>query len=679
MLNRTILLSFAAFFACAFTLSGQSPKQPMVPDSLWSIGRVTLFGLSPNDSLVLYGVTYYDLETNAGNMDLYSIRFDGGSKGVPVRLTDTPKSETNAQYRPDGKKIGYLREGKMWEMNPDGSGQRQISEISMNGFAYSPDGSRILFLQEVEFPAPGAGLRADLPKATGRIYDDLMVRHWDDWTDNRFSNIFIVGYEDGRLAGEALNIQNEPFDAPLMPFGGMEQVKWSPDGKKIAYTCKKAGGVEAATGTNSDIYLYDLETGRTENLSESLPGYDMEPVFSPNGRYIAWNSQLKAGYEADRMRIFIRDLKTKQRWEMTAGMDQNAHHPRWAPDSDRMFFISEFQGVRQIWTVNFSDKGRLSPMGKGFHDYHEIIVTKKEACAVLRSSFNEPAEIFRFTTDAGLARQVTFTNKAFMEQFEMGKLEKRTITTTDKKRMHAWVVYPPGFDPSRKYPAILYCQGGPQSMVSPSWSYRWNLQLFAAAGYIVIAPNRRGVPGFGQAWTDAIAGDWGGQAMLDLLSAIDTLKKEPFVDSTRLAAIGASYGGYSVYWLAGHHQKRFKAFISHCGVFNLESFYGSTEEIFFANHDFKGPYWQDTIPETYLHDSPHRYVQNWDTPILVVHNSNDFRVPLEQGLQAYTAARLKGVPARLLNFPDENHFVLKPQNAVLWHRTMLDWLGLYLK
>lgn len=679
MLNGTKLLFFTAFFAFSATLSGQSPKQPMVPDSLWPIGRVALFGLSPDDSLVLYGINYYDIEANAGNMDLYTIRLDGGSKGVPLRLTDTPQSEYNAQYRPDGKKIGFLRGGKLWEMNPDGSGQRQVSDIAMNGFAYSPDGSRILFIQEVEFPSPGAELRSDLPKTSGRIYDDLMVRHWDDWTDNSYSNVFIIGYEDGKLTGEPLNIQNEPYDAPLMPFGGMEQVKWSPDGKKIAYTCKKVSGVAAATGTNSDIYLYDLETGRTDNLSEFMPGYDMEPVFSPNGRFIAWNSQLEAGYEAGRMRVFIKDLKTQQRWEMTEGMDQNAHHPRWGADSDRMLFITEYLGVRQIWEVDFSNKGKLRPMTTGFNDYLEIIPTKKGTCAVLRNSFTEPAEIYRFTMDAGLAKQVTFTNKTFMEQFEMGKVEKRMITTTDQKRMHTWIIYPPNFDPSRQYPALLYCQGGPQSMVSPSWSYRWNLQLFAAAGYIVIAPNRRGVPGFGQEWTDAIAGDWGGQPMQDLLSAVDAMIKEPFVDSTRLAAIGASYGGYSVYWLAGNHQKRFKTFISHCGVFNMESFYGSTEEIFFADHDFKGAYWQEDMPETYRLDSPHKYVQNWDTPILVIHNGKDYRVPLEQGLQAYTAARLKGVPARLLCFPDENHFVLKPQNAVLWHRTMLDWLGQYLK
>ncbi|MBK7408383.1 MAG: S9 family peptidase [Saprospirales bacterium] len=424
--------------------------------------------------------------------------------------------------------------------------------------------------------------------------------------------------------------------------------------------------------------MYDLASGRTENLSEGMPGYDMEPAFSPNGRFLAWNSQERPGYEADRVRIFLFDLKTKERWEMTTTMDQNASHPKWSTDSQRIFFISEKQGVRELWGVDFSQKSKLQRLSTGFYDYLDFIPTGKNTLASLRNSQSEPPEIFRTVVETTAAKQLTFTNKDFLEKVQLGLVAKRMIQTTDNKRMHAWVVYPPDFDKEKKYPVVLYCQGGPQSMVSQSWSYRWNLQLFAAAGYIVIAPNRRGVPGFGQAWTDAISGDWGGQPMQDLLSAVDDIKREPYADSTRMAAIGPSFGGFSVYWLEGHHEGRFKAFIAHGGVFNLESFYGSTEELFFANQELGGPYWQDTIPETYLKDSPHHYVQNWDTPLLVVHNGRDYRVPLEQGLQAYTAARLMGIPSRLLSFPEENHFVTKPQNAVLWHRTMLEWLGRYL-
>lgn len=667
MPKRIYLLLFPLLLASLL-----SPAQtPMTPESLWSIGRVNLFGLSPDDSLVLYGVTYYDLETNAGNLDLYTIRLDGGSRGLPQRLTDTPASERNAQFRPDGKKIGYLLGGQLWEMNPDGSEARQVSDMPMDAFAYSPDGARILFSREQEYTLPGAGLMEDLPKTSGRIYDDLMVRHWDDWTDHHFSNLFLIGYQDGKLTGEPQAIFTGPFDAA--------EFKWSPDGKKIAYTSKKQTGVDAATGTNTDIFIYDLETGATENISEGMPGYDLEPVFSPNGRFIAWNSQERPGYEADRMRIFIRDMKTKERWEMTVGMDQNASQPRWSHDSERILFISDFQGVRQIWEVNFTEKGKLRPISGGFNDFQDIITTRKNTMAVVRSSFTEPAEIYRVTIDAGVAKQVTFTNQAFSEKYKMGKVEKKIFTTSDQKRLQAWIIYPPDFDPSKKYPTLLYLQGGPQSMISPAWSYRWNLQLFASGGYIVLAPNRRGLPGFGQEWNDAIAGDWGGQPMQDLLTAIDEFKKEPFVDADNLAALGASYGGYSAYWMAGNHQKRFKTFIAHCGVFNLESFYGSTEELFFVNQDLGGPYWQDPKPETYLLDSPHLFVDNWDSPILVIHNGRDYRVPLEQGLQAYTAARLKGLESRLLYFPDENHFVLKPQNAVLWHRTMLDWLERYLQ
>lgn len=668
------------FNTTALLLAAALPAQEglLTPEALWKIGRVSLFAVSPDDSLVLYGVNYTDLETNTGNLDLYTIRLDGGSRGTPHRLTHSPESESNACYRPDGKKIGFLREGRLWEMNPDGSNPLQVSDISMNGFAYSPDGSRLLFTREIPYPAPPDPLFSNLPKTSGKIYDDLLMRHWDSWEDDQYQTIFYTDYEDGKLSGEPVNILDQPFDSPLIPSGGMEQVQWSPDGKRIAYTCKKSKGKEAATSTDSDIYLYDLGTAKTVNLSEGMPGYDLEPVFSPSGQYIAWNSQERPGYEADRWRVFIRDLKTGQRWEMTKGMDQNARNPKWSAASDRIFFISEMNGVNEVWGVNFAAKGKLQKLSAGFNDFLDYIPTKANTFAALICSMSEPPEVYRHMVETAKSKQVTFTNADLWATMKMGKVEKRMFQTTDKKRLHSWVVYPPDFDPAKKYPAVLYCQGGPQSMVSQNWSYRWNLQIFAAAGYIVVAPNRRGVPGFGQDWTDAIAGDWGGQPMQDLLQAIDQFKKEPFVDSTRLGAMGPSFGGFSVYWLEGHHQKRFKAFIAHCGVFNLESFYGSTEEIFFANQDLGGPPWQSPMPETYLNDSPHRYVQNWDTPILIIHNGSDYRVPLEQGLQAYTAARMRDIPSRFLYFPEENHFVSKPQNAVLWHRAMLDWLGRYL-
>jgi len=673
MRNRLILLGSLLALSTS-TLLAQDTV--LTPEALWSFGQVSLLDVSPDDSLVLYGIKYNDLEKNTNTSDLYTIRLDGGSKGIPYRLTDTPEKEYNARYRPDGKKIGFLKEDKMWEMNPDGTQARQVSDISMTGFAYSPDGNRILYIQEVQYPNPADSLLAQLPKTSGQIYDGLLFRHWDTWSDDRYFNIFYIDYVDGQLKGEAVNIRPEPFDIPMG--GGMEHVDWSPDGNAIAYAFKPLSGTEAATSTNSDVFLYNLGSGKTQNLSRGMPGYDFEPVFSPDGRFIAWNSQERAGYEADRMRIFIIDLVSMEKWEMTVTMDQHARHPKWSANGDRIFFLSERNGVKELWGVNFSRKGKLQRYSTGFNDFLDYIPTGSGNLAALRNSMSQAPEIYRMVVSSSTAKQLTRTNQALLDQIKMGRVARRMIETSDQKRMHSWVIYPPDFDPEKKYPVILYCQGGPQSMVSQSWSYRWNLQIFAAEGYIVIAPNRHGLPGFGQAWTDAIIGDWGGQPMDDLFAAIDDIKKEPYADSTRMAAIGASYGGYATYWLAGNHQGRFKAFISHCGLFNIESFFASTEEIFFANNDLEGPFWQDPVPETYRKDSPHLYVQNWDTPLLVIHNGKDYRVPLEQGLQAFTAAQLMGIPSRLLYFPEENHFVSKAQNAVLWHQTMLEWLNRYL-
>ncbi len=658
------------------TSHGQQ-KGHLTPELLWQMGRVSLEDVSPDGQWVLYGITYYDIQANKGNTDLYLIAANGADKGQPRRLTHTPASEANARFHPDGHHIGYLYQGQFWVMDLNTLQAKKISEQPMEGFMWSPDGQQVLYIAEVQYDATISDRYPDLPKAQAYIIDDLMYRHWDRWEDGKYRNIFIAQFDGSRLT-DAKNIMNEPYDSPMQPFGGMEQIAWSPKGHLIAYTCKKMKGKAYATSTNSEIYLYNLATGQTRNLSEGLEGYDMEPTFSPDGRYLAWNSMATDGYESDRNRIFILDLRNGNRWEMTEGLDMNANHPHWAADGQGIYFTSERGATNHIYFVDFRKGGKLRQLTGGHYNYYDFIV-RPDYLIARRCSMSEPHELYRVVLDTGRPNAITFTNKAILDTIAMGRVQKKWVGTTDGKKMLVWVIYPPDFDPNKCYPALLYCQGGPQSTVSQFWSYRWNFQLMAAHGYIVVAPNRRGLPGFGREWNDAIAGDWGGQAMRDLLSAIDTLKQEPFIDSTRLAAVGASFGGYSVYWLAGHHQKRFKAFIAHAGLFNLESWYGTTEELFFANHDLGGPYWQKPTPETYMTDSPHRFAHNWDTPILIIHGGKDFRVPEAEGMQAFQVAQLKGIPSRLLYFPNENHWIRSPQNSLLWHRVFFDWLDQWLK
>lgn len=658
---------------------GQRPEfAKYTPELLWSLGRVSLYDVSPDGKEALYGVTKYDIGENKGYRDLYLVKTDGSSAGSPIQLTNTSGNESEACFRPDGKKIGYLLGGNLWEMNLDGSDAKMVSQFNMDGFYYSPDGKKVLFIHDVKYEKSTLDIYPDLPKANARIMDDLMYRHWDTWEDGAYSNIFVVDYSDGSLRGAPQNIVQEPYDTPLKPFGGMEQISWSPDSRYIAYTCKKLKGVADAVSTNSDIYLYNLVEKTTINLSEGMQGYDLNPAFSPDGRYLAWESQETPGYESDRHRIFLYDFKTKKNWELTAGLDQNAIGPQWSKDGQRVFFESEILGTIQLFSIDLDRGNQLTQHTAGQFNFVPFIVANDKLVSS-RCSMEEPHELFSLPFDGGRSTQLTYTNKDLLSRVKTGKVEGRWMKTTDGKKMLSWVIYPPDFDPSRKYPALLYCQGGPQSTVSQFWSYRWNFQMMAANGYIVVAPNRRGLPSFGQKWNDDIAGDWGGQAMQDLLTAIDQVAKEPYVDKNRLGAVGASFGGYSVYWLAGNHQKRFKAFIAHDGIFNMESMYGSTEELFFVNHDLGGPYWQRPQAETWQVDSPHKYVANWDTPILIIHGGMDFRIPDTEAMQAFTAARLMGIPSRYLNFPEENHWVLSCQNGILWQREFFNWLDRWLK
>ncbi len=650
------------------------------PEVLWAYGRLSDVQVSPDGNSLLYGLSYYSIDQNKGNRELYLMNPDGSDV---VQLTHSPKSEFNALWRPDGKKIGFLSSAsgsvQLWEMNTDGAGLQKISDIEggVGGFSYAPDMSHILFIKEVCIDNPFAELYEGLPDASGRINTDLMYRHWDHWVDS-YSHIFIAEYSDEGIADLNDIMDGEPWGSPLSPFGGMEQICWGPDGKTIAYTCKKKTGMEYSISTNSDIYLYELESGKTKNISEGMMGFDMAPVYSPDGSMIAWESMERDGYESDQTRLIVYDIATGETTNFSQEFDQNAGGFAWN-GNEEIFFISAHLGSYEIFALDMGS-GTFRQVTEGVHNYRSVAFAGDMLIAT-RQSMSMPTEVFAVNPEDGSDTQISFVNKELLDKITMGKVEKRWIKTTDNKDMLTWVIYPPHFDPSKEYPALLYCQGGPQSMVSQFWSYRWNFQMMAANGYIIVAPNRRGVPGFGQAWNEQISGDYGGQNMKDYLSAIDEVSKEPFIDNDRLGAIGASYGGFSVFWLAGNHDKRFKAFISHDGMFNFESQYLETEEMWFADWDLGGAFWEkdNKVAMNSYANSPHKFIDKWDTPILIIHGELDYRITYTQGMSAFNAAVLRGVPAEFLFFPDENHWVLSPQNGILWQRTFYNWLDRWLK
>jgi dipeptidyl aminopeptidase/acylaminoacyl peptidase len=659
------------------------------PEDIWKLSYISEPQPSPDGRNVLFLVKKTSLEENRGNSDIWLMRSDG--KGQIV-LLESPQSEFNVRWRPDGKRIGFLRsEGgapQLFEMFPDGTGLERLSSEAggLDGFEYSPDGKKILFYRSAQVQKPEAKFFQGLPKASGKIYDGLLYRHWTDWADGSYNHIFMQEYdaENGELTGKAMDLmEGEPFDAPLKPMGGIEQVTWSPDGKNIAYTCKKKNGTADATSTNADIYLYNLATKTTRNLSEGMAGYDVEPRFSPDGKKIAWQSMERDGYEADKNRLMVLDLAVGKPVDATSGIDITVESMVWSSDSKLIFFQVQTKGTIQIyeWNSKADPAKAIRPITKDESNITALTLLpgSRDELVFTRQTMLAPNEIWRLDLQTMKETRLTSLNDEFLKSFPSCKVEKKMIRADDGKEILTWLVFPPDFDPLKSYPAVLFCQGGPQSMVGQNFSTRWNFQLMARQGYIMILPNRRGLPGFGKDWNEQISGDWGGQAMKDLLSVTDYMAKEPYINKDKMGAVGASFGGYSVYWLAGNHQKRFKTFISHCGVFNLESMFGATEELWFSNWDMKGPYWQEPKPVSYTKFSPHLFVKNWDSPMLVIHNDKDFRVPLTEGLQAFTAAQLKNVPSRFLYFPDEGHWVLKPQNSVLWNRVFIDWLDRYLK
>ncbi len=664
-------------------------SQKLTPELLWKLGRLSDPKISDDGKTVLYNVRTYDVAENKGQSDIYSISTVGGSA---INITKSKDDESSARWRPDGKKIGFLCNDKdgvtqLWEMNIDGSERTQVTSFAadISNFQYSPVGNMIWFTSDVKIDKTIQDIYPDLPKATGRIYDDIMYRHWTSWEDGAYSHVHVVGYANGKTIGAPIDLQvGERYDTPLAPNGGDEQISWSPDGKFVAYTCKKLAGKDYAISTNSDIYLYEIATKKTSNLSEGILGYDVNPQFSPDGTKMIWLSMEKPGNEADRNRIMQLDLKTNQKVELTKGFDYNVESADWNADGKMVYFLSGINATDQLWSIdlNPNNKKPIRQITNDIGDHQSFTfatVGKETTMITAMMSMSLPTELFKINLKDGISTQLTFTNKENLSTIKMGKVVKRMVKATDGKEILTWVIYPPDFDATKKYPTLLYCQGGPQSTVSQFFSYRWNFQLMAANGYIIVAPNRRGLPSFGTEWNDQITGDWGGQCMKDYISAIDDACTEPYVNKDRLGAVGASFGGYSVYWLAGHHQKRFKTFIAHCGVFDLKSMYTTTEETFFNDNEFGGAYWKTPTPKSYEQFSPMDYVRNWDTPILVIHNEKDFRVPFEQGMEAYSAARLQNIPARFFSFPDEGHWVLKPQNSILWQRVFFEWLDKYLK
>lgn len=691
------------------TLSGDR----MTPEALWAMGRIGGFSLSPNGQQAVYAVSYYSVQQNKSHSVLYTLNLNNKQT---KQLTTSKLSESGATYIDGGKSIVYLSSesgsSQVWMMNADGTGRKQISHTPKDvaGFLFSPDEKQVILVMEVDQNHAIAKNDADLPKATGMVINDLMYKHWDTYVTTA-PHPFVATF-DGNSIGSAKDLlEGEPYESPMMPFGGTEQLAWSPDSKQIAYTCRKKVGKDYAISTDSDIYLYELATGKTKNLckpegftpavveaerslqnqavnqqsSDCNMGYDQNPQFSPDGRYVAWSSMKRDGYESDRTRLCVLDLATGKKRYVTEKFESGVNEFCWAPNSQTLYFTGVWHGKTQIYSTNL--KGEHQALTDDVADYSLIGVSSDGLTLYAkRHSISQADEVYRLNLRTRSrypeVDQLTFENKYFYDNLTFGKVEERWVATTDGKKELCWVIYPPHFNPAKKYPTLLFCQGGPQSPVSQFWSYRWNFQIMAANDYIIIAPNRRGLPGFGMEWLEQISGDFSGQCMQDYLSAIDDIAKEPYVDRDRLGAVGASFGGYSVYWLAGNHNKRFKCFIAHDGIYNTQQQYVETEELWFTNWDMGSAPWikdeQQQVKKVYA-TSPHLYVDRWDTPILCIHGQRDFRIEYTQAESAFTAARLRGLDAQLLLFPDENHWVLKPQNGILWQRTFFRWLDKYLK
>ena len=672
----------------------------LTPEVMWKMSRAGGSSISPDGTTLLYQQTDYNMAENRGVTTIWVE--DLASKAV-TRLTDNTSNNVSPKWSADGSRIYFLsdRSGSMqvWEMTAAGTNAKQLSDLDkdIEGFGVSPKGDKAWYVQRIQVAdRRSSDVYKDMDKSKARIYDDLMARHWDYWDEGEYMHIFVGDFgPEGIKPGVDIIGAEAAWDAPLAPYFDMAEIAWSNAGDKLAYTCKPLTGTAYAVSTDSDIFVYDLATGETKNICKPLTGnsaaegeacldlaemvgYDKYPVWSPDDRKIAFLSQRRAGNESDKARLFVYDCATADMQDLTADFDYNAMNVVWN-GNDHLYFIAPIEATHQICRVAPS-VGEVEVLTKGDHDINAFTMAGEKIAAEL-CTISMATEFFDVNPADGTLTQISAINKPVYDHIKMGEVQKRWVTTTDGKQMLTWVILPPDFDPAKKYPTLLYCQGGPQSVVSQFWSYRWNFQLMAAQGYIVVAPNRRGLPSFGQEWLDQISGDYSGQNIQDYLAAIDDVAKEPWADETRMGCVGASYGGYSVYFLAGCHEKRFKAFIAHCGIFDFDSMYGETEELFFVNNDYGGPYWDTknaTAQRSYA-NSPHKFVSKWDTPILIFTGEKDFRIPYTQSLEAFTAARMLGIPARLVAFENEAHQVFKPQNALVWNREFFGWLDKYVK
>lgn len=611
-------------------------QQQMTPELLWKVERLSVKGLDKEVTTLFFEVKTPNITENNFDSKFYKMPVTGGAI-IEISKDDVLTKDKNV----------------------------------------SPDGNYNLYHEEVPIEnIKGKDVYSDLDKSEVYIFSDLDIRHWDTWQDGSYNHLFYKKVGSDNDIGIDL-MPKEPYHTPQRPFGGDEDYAWSPDSKSIYYVSKKLKGKAYATSTNTDIYKYTLDAKTTQNITEENKGYDTNPAFSSQGT-LAWLQMKTDGNESDKNDIVVLNNGIKQ--NLTNRWDGTVNNFLWSADGNEIYFTAPVDGTIQLFKVNYPGKKRIAPvveqLSQGQFDVTSIIAKNNSTLLVTRTDMNHAAEIFSYDLKTNKFKQLTNLNTDLYNSIDLPKVEKRYVTTTDGKKMLVWVILPPNFDPSKKYPTLLYAQGGPQSALSQFYSFRWNFQLMASQGYIVVAPNRRGMPGHGVEWNAAISKDWGGQVMDDYLSAIDDLAKEPYVDSERLGAIGASYGGYSVFYLAGIHNKRFKSFIAHDGVFDTRTMYGTTEESFFVNHDFGGPYWEKdnaSAQKAYNEFNPITKVSDWDTPILIIQGGKDYRVPIEQGLSAYQAAQMLGIKSKLLYFPDENHWVLKPQNALVWQKEFFKW------
>ena len=660
-LKHTIIALAAPFLMKA--------QQVMTPEILWTLNKFSVTAVEPSHAGIIYSVGKVDLNTEKTNRQNFYLNFEKNQ----ILKMDLLGKKSIFQWDKNGV---YATEGdKIYISKDNGLSWAEFYTIGdADNIVISPDGKKVAFSKAVQVEKLlGKDKYADLPKTTAQIYTDLNHRHWDAWNEGKYNHVFVASISDDVSKAKDL-LDGQKFDSPQKPSGGSEDFIWSPDSSKLLYVCKKKSGKEYATSTNTDIYTFDLASGKTENITEGMMGYDVNPKFSPDGKSLLWQSMARDGYEADKNDVVVMDWVSKKKTNLTKNWDESVvGDVAWSNDSKMIYFTTAKRGTKQFFALNPKD-AKVNQISDGAFDVNEIVAFQNDFAFVTRTDINHNADLFKLNLKDGTMLQITQVNKENYANLTPSKSELKMVKTSDGKEMGVWFHYPPNFDPNKKYPTLLYCQGGPQSALTQYFSTRWNFALMAANGYIVVAPNRRGMPGWGTKWNEDISKDWGGQPMRDYIAAADFAKTLPFVDGSRMGAVGASYGGYSVFMLAGIHENRFKTFIAHDGLFDMKSWYGTTEELWFANWDLGGNYWQNPQPKAYTDYNPSNFVEKWNTPIMVIQGGIDFRVPYEQGQEAFQAAKLKGLKTKFLYFPNENHWVLHPQNGLVWQREFFEWL-----